>query len=299
MSRLVIASIVVGATFAYSCLEAEHQASVSTPPDVSVEISLGDLVDKIVILEIKNSRFTDPVKLKNVNTELAALRAVFDERVVCPAEFDQLYERLLTANQHLWELEDLTRIKGRAKQFDDQFAEYVKDIINTNDERARIKHELNMLLGSGIVEEKSYVDLLYSPSKSKQQDSILLAVPAPLADVADRITILQIKAERIKDPEKLEHIKQELSLLQNKFYSVVPHSAEIVQLMKELHEANEHEWDLHDGLRAKRRASQFDEEFIQLGRGVYQASAKRGALKSRINQLLGSRLVEEKCYAAY
>jgi len=273
--------------------------------DLLVELSMGDFIDKLTILQIKTERIKDPIKLRNIYLEQMFLNLIFKKTIKPSQEFEELYERLLSVNKRLWELEDLTRIKEREQQFDDEFRDYVLEIINNNDERARTKRVINELLGSSIVEEKSYTDLLENSLDNdikrsiSQQKSMVIAVPTPLADLADRITVLQIKQSRIHDEIKLEHINNELSVLKATLFNVVDDSDELAALLQDLRVANEEMWDVQDGLRACRRDANIDDEFTKLGRGVYHANDKRGAVKRRINQYFGSALVEEKSYALY
>ena len=115
-------------------------------------VSLGELYDKISILEIKKDHIKDEEKLKNIDFELSELLSVSKNY---PIESD-LYIRLKRVNLSLWDIEDKIRIKEKNKKFDEWFINLARSVYFTNDERSDIKKEINQLYGSQIVEEKSY-----------------------------------------------------------------------------------------------------------------------------------------------
>jgi hypothetical protein len=119
-------------------------------------ISVGELLDKISILEIKAEAIADPAKQANVMRELAALDAVRREVPSAP-ELAALYAELQAVNRALWRIEDDIRAIERAGQFDDRFIEVARSVYRNNDRRAVLKRRINELTGSEIVEEKSYV----------------------------------------------------------------------------------------------------------------------------------------------
>lgn len=123
---------------------------------ILVEISYGELIDKITILEIKAARISDPLKLQNIQNELMLLEAALKSRIQLGARVKDLTNTLRSINSRLWEVEDRLREKERVKIFDEEFVELARSVYFTNDERARIKRELNEILRSGMVEEKSY-----------------------------------------------------------------------------------------------------------------------------------------------
>ena len=123
---------------------------------VSAEISVGELFDKMTILEIKSERIDDAQKLENVWRELNALRFAFNESVPMTPELEQLVQELKAANEALWETEDLIRDKEREQCFDDEFIALARAVYLQNDERCRTKRAINELLGSRLIEEKSY-----------------------------------------------------------------------------------------------------------------------------------------------
>jgi hypothetical protein len=125
---------------------------------IQVPVSPGELLDKITILEIKSERMSDPGKLENVRRELELLRETWSRSVATDATVERIHDQLKRINESLWVIEDDIRDKERLKAFDDRFIEIARSVYVTNDERARLKKELNTHLGSVIVEEKSYQD---------------------------------------------------------------------------------------------------------------------------------------------
>jgi hypothetical protein len=123
---------------------------------LSIEISPGELIDKITILEIKRERIADAAKLKNVEREWRALTAARDGAVGASAELDRLTIELKRINERLWEIEDDIRGCERRKDFGGKFVELARGVYLNNDRRAEIKRAINELLGSRLSEEKSY-----------------------------------------------------------------------------------------------------------------------------------------------
>jgi hypothetical protein len=123
---------------------------------VRVEVSPGEMIDKITILEIKTARIDDPAKVKNVGYELGILEAVRNAEIPASPELDRLTADLRTVNARLWDIEDEIRDCERNKNFGDRFIELARAVYHTNDRRAEIKKFINELLGARIVEEKSY-----------------------------------------------------------------------------------------------------------------------------------------------
>ena len=122
----------------------------------NVEVAWGELIDKITILEIKQQRLTSPEAVANVRSELAALSRVVQALRPAPSALDALKQTLRTINETLWDIEDQIRAKEAAKSFDRQFIELARSVYFNNDERARIKRQINELMKSGLVEEKQY-----------------------------------------------------------------------------------------------------------------------------------------------
>jgi hypothetical protein len=125
---------------------------------LKVEVSVGELLDKITILEIKSERITDPAKLDNVTRELEILRRTWADSPLSGKDVTRQIARLKRVNETLWDIEDNIRRKEAAGQFDDEFISLARSVYHQNDERAAVKKEINTLLGSALVEEKSYVD---------------------------------------------------------------------------------------------------------------------------------------------
>jgi hypothetical protein len=124
-------------------------------------------------------------------------------------------------------------------------------------------------------------------------------VPISPGELIDKITILQIKSERMTDPVKIANVRTELGLLQSTWQSS-PHSThDIEKEWADLRRINEALWDIEDRIRDKEREQRFDQEFIELARAVYVTNDERAAVKKTINTKLGSRIVEEKSYARY
>lgn len=123
---------------------------------ILVEIAPGELIDKITILEIKSERMTDPAKLKNVRVELDVLAAARDRAIGPSAEMQRLTAALKTVNEALWVIEDDIRECERRQDFGAKFIELARAVYHQNDQRAAVKRNINELLGSRLVEEKSY-----------------------------------------------------------------------------------------------------------------------------------------------
>ena len=127
-------------------------------PELLAPVSYGELLDKIAILQIKSERMTDPVKLANVRNELSALESTWMAHPAAGGDVAELRARLKAVNERLWVIEDDIRIKEKAQAFDDEFIRLARSVYVQNDERARIKKDINLALGSTYVEEKSYQD---------------------------------------------------------------------------------------------------------------------------------------------
>jgi len=125
---------------------------------LSVAISIGDFLDKWTILEIKSERIKDPDKLKNIQRELGVLKAAWEASPYHHRDVSVLRGRLKAINEKLWEIEDHIRVKESQKSFDAGFVDLARAVYHTNDQRAAVKRELNLALGSGLIEEKSYHD---------------------------------------------------------------------------------------------------------------------------------------------
>ena len=120
---------------------------------INVPISVGELIDKITILEIKKDKLKN-LKLKNILKELSFLRAVLEKNSIFIP--DEIYFQLKSTNLKLWDIEDKIRIKEKNKEFDNEFIELARSVYLNNDRRSATKKELNIMFNSEIIEEKSY-----------------------------------------------------------------------------------------------------------------------------------------------
>lgn len=127
-----------------------------TVESIKIDVSPGELIDKITILEIKSARMNDAEKLSNVRAELELLSRTKEAGIEPSAELASLEEQLRIANEKLWQIEDDIRDREAAGDFGEMFITLARAVYQNNDERARLKREINLLLGSAIVEEKSY-----------------------------------------------------------------------------------------------------------------------------------------------
>ncbi len=125
---------------------------------IKAEVSFGEFLDKVTILEIKSERIKDANKLVNVNNELKLLRDHWQQHPKSKIDISDEVKQLKAINEKLWEIEDNIREKERSKTFDQGFIELARSVYFSNDERARIKHVINEKLGSELIEEKSYED---------------------------------------------------------------------------------------------------------------------------------------------
>ena len=126
-----------------------------------------------------------------------------------------------------------------------------------------------------------------------------ISIPVAPGELLDKITILELKLERISDLPKLRNVRTELALLRAAAMREIPDTAEIAGLTAELRGINAELWDIEDKIRDCERAGDFGENFVALARAVYRTNDRRAEVKRRINLALGSAIVEEKSYAAY
>ena len=125
---------------------------------IIVEVSVGELLDKISILEIKQEKIKDPNKLKFIKDEYSILKDQLDTNVKSTSEINKLYKSLKEINSKLWVIEDDKRLCEKEKKFDEKFIKLSRDVHFLNDERARVKLEINTLMNSNIKEIKEYTD---------------------------------------------------------------------------------------------------------------------------------------------
>lgn len=127
----------------------------------------------------------------------------------------------------------------------------------------------------------------------------VIKVPVSFGEVLDKITILEIKSERIKDEAKLKNVRLELDELTETWNEAVKDQSAIEDLRKQLKAVNEELWVVEDDIRDQEAAQDFGPRFIELARAVYVTNDKRAAIKKEVNLALGSRFVEEKSYQDY
>jgi len=120
---------------------------------MQIEVSNGEIIDKLTILEIKLDKISDEQKLKNVRKEYKSLEKRAGKILT---KEDPLYQNLREVNLRLWDIEDQCRDFERKKDFGKTFIHTVRQVYIKNDERARLKKEINLKTGSGLIEEKSY-----------------------------------------------------------------------------------------------------------------------------------------------
>ena len=123
---------------------------------IKAPTSIGDLIDRLSILEIKKERIHDLNKIEYVNTELKSLQVLLNEENINLKKINNLYEEISNINSKLWEIEDDIRECERKKIFNDEFIELARSDYFTNDKRAKLKEEINIKFESQIVEVKSY-----------------------------------------------------------------------------------------------------------------------------------------------
>jgi predicted nuclease with TOPRIM domain len=123
---------------------------------ILAEISAGELIDKITILEIKKTKINDGEKLKNIEKELSSLNETFKKVIPELSEIKILIDKLKSINLKLWDIENAKRLAEKNNNFDEKFIELSRSVYKNNDERAKLKLEINNILGSNIKEVKSH-----------------------------------------------------------------------------------------------------------------------------------------------
>ena len=124
--------------------------------EISVPVSFGELLDKIAILEIMSERIADAAKLVNIRRELDALNRTWSMHPAAAVDITAMRAALKAVNERLWVIEDDIRLQEKAQDFGAEFVRLARSVYFENDERARIKRDINLELGSAYVEEKSY-----------------------------------------------------------------------------------------------------------------------------------------------
>jgi hypothetical protein len=130
------------------------------------------------------------------------------------------------------------------------------------------------------------------------EENTMIEVPVSWGELVDKITILQIKSDRMKDEAKLQNVRKELTLLKSRLGENAE-NAEVSRLTAALYDVNAALWDIEDDIRDCENAGDFGEKFVSLARSVYITNDKRADLKREVNLALGSGLVEEKSYQTY
>lgn len=130
----------------------------SAAKPILIEVGAGELIDKITILRIKSERMSDAEKLKNVRHELDVLSKVRDAALADSEALRKLEDELKHINEALWVIEDDIRDCEGKKHFGSRFIELARAVYKTNDKRAAVKKEINLLTGASIIEEKSYTE---------------------------------------------------------------------------------------------------------------------------------------------
>lgn len=125
---------------------------------ILVPTAPGELIDKLTILRLKEERIADPAKVANVRVEKEALMQTANAHVPPSADLDALWDELYQINSDLWVIEDDIRDLEKAKEFGEDFIRLARAVYITNDRRADVKKKINVLLGSALIEEKSYAD---------------------------------------------------------------------------------------------------------------------------------------------
>lgn len=125
---------------------------------ILVPTAPGELIDKLTILRLKEERIDDPAKVTNVRVEKDALMATAQAHIPSSTDLEALWEELYRINADLWVIEDDIRDCEKAKDFGDTFIRLARAVYITNDRRADVKKKINLLLGSALIEEKSYSD---------------------------------------------------------------------------------------------------------------------------------------------
>ena len=124
--------------------------------EINIPVSLGELLDKISILEIKNKKILDDTKLVNIKKELSGLRQVLESLNINLSDINDLYEELYNINLTLWDIEDSIRILEKNESFDKEFIDFARKVYITNDKRFEVKNKINKTFNSKYIEEKSY-----------------------------------------------------------------------------------------------------------------------------------------------
>ena len=136
-------------------------------------------------------------------------------------------------------------------------------------------------------------------SSQKMNVAIKPIVQVSWGELIDKMTILEIKEQRLKSSNAVANVRRELATLASVVHDILLQRRDLASVKTQLRSINEALWDIEDKIRAKEAAKSFDQQFVELARSVYVNNDKRGDLKRQINALLDSELVEEKQYTLY
>jgi len=125
---------------------------------INVETSVGELIDKMTILEIKKEKISDEKSLSIINKEYSSLQGTVQKDVKINDEIKKLWKELKKINLRLWEIEDGIRLCEKNKKFDEKFIELARSVYKCNDVRSKLKLEINLLTGSNLQEVKQYTE---------------------------------------------------------------------------------------------------------------------------------------------
>ena len=123
---------------------------------ILVEVSAGELLDKLSILDIKKNKIDDPISLKHINNEYNILKLEYDKKVKSDNKINELYNSLKNINSKIWLIEYEKRLCEKKSDFGDNFIKLSRDVHFLNDKRAKLKLEINNYTGSNILEVKKY-----------------------------------------------------------------------------------------------------------------------------------------------
>lgn len=153
-----IAQICVGlCTIIGLSLHADNNLPKASQYSVMIEVSIGELIDKITILEIKSERITNPEKLFHIHNELTSLKNTYEQTITPSKELNELYHDLKKINEQLWRIEDDIRRCELNRSFGNLFVSLARSVYFTNDQRYAIKRQINDLLGCRLVEVKEHI----------------------------------------------------------------------------------------------------------------------------------------------
>jgi hypothetical protein len=148
---------------AVSLKRSRHRRYHAAPPTlvrrvqtILTPVSIGELIDKITILEIKAERITDAAKLANVRIELDDLLPLWQQQQTARPTLSALKDQLKAINERMWDIQDALRAKEAAQTFDESFISLARGVYGTNGERVVVKNDINRIAGSALVEEKQY-----------------------------------------------------------------------------------------------------------------------------------------------